>query len=305
MGFRQIYIEKAKKLSVSDNCLEIVRGDGKEDLSFPIEDLDLVFVEDPNAILSIRLLSALAEKGVSLIVCGENYLPSAQVTPFNGYYKQSETLNLQIGELPSKKNKLWEMIIRQKITNQAEVIKQTSNNEKAFVLMKEYLDQVKSGDEKNMEGIAARLYFKTLFGENFIRFGESSVTSALNYGYSILTGALIRSIAANGLNGNLGIWHRGAQNANNLACDFVEPFRQVVDFFVYQHLSEMTIPLSKATRGGLINLLNYSVEVRGKRFQVSYAMSQFVSDYLNYLKTGDISVMAFPIFFVNEENGLE
>lgn len=301
MGFRQIYIEKAKKLSTSDNCIEIVRGDGKEDLSFPIEDLDLVFVEDPNALLSVRLLSALSDKGVSLIVCGQNYLPSAQVTPFNGYYKQSETLNLQIGQLPSKKNKLWEMIIRQKITNQIEVLRQTINDESACTMMENYLEQVKSGDEKNMEGIAARLYFKTLFGEQFIRFGESAVTSALNYGYSILTGALIRSIAANGLNGNLGIWHRGAQNANNLACDFVEPFRQVVDYFVYQHLSELTIPLSRGCRGGLINLLNYGVEMRGKKYQVSYAISQFVSDFLNYLKSGDIAVMAFPLFFVNEE----
>jgi len=305
MGFRQIYIEKAKKLSTSDNCLEIVRGEGKEDLSFPIEDLDLIFLEDPNAVISVRLLDALAEKGVSLIVCGQNYLPSAQVIPFNGYYKQSETLNLQIGQLPSKKNKLWEMIIRQKIANQAEVLRQTVNDESACVLMKDYREQVKSGDEKNMEGIAARLYFKTLFGEQFIRFGESAVTSALNYGYSILTGALIRSIAANGLNGNLGIWHRGAQNANNLACDFVEPFRQVVDFFVYRHLSELTLPLSRACRGGLINLLNYSVEVRGKKYQVSYAMSQFVSDFLNYLKSGDITLMAFPLFFVNEESCLE
>jgi CRISPR-associated protein Cas1 len=305
MGFRQLYIEKAKKLFTSDNCLEIIRGDDKEDLSFPIEDLDLVFVEDPNVVLSACLLSALADHGVSLIVCGKNYLPSAQVMPFNGYYKQSETLNLQIGELPSKKNKLWEMIIRQKITNQAEVIRQTVNNEDSWSLMKGYLEQVKSGDEKNMEGIAARLYFKTLFGDNFIRFGETAITSALNYGYSILTGALIRSIAANGLNGNLGVWHRGAQNANNLACDFVEPFRQVVDYFVFKHLAEITIPLSKSVRGGLINLLNYYVEVRGKKFQISYAMSQFVSDYLNYLKEGDIALMAFPSFFVNEGDGLD
>lgn len=305
MGFRQIYIEKAKKLSTTDNCLEITRGEGKEDLSFPIEDLDLVFVEDPNAVVSARLLSALAEKGVSLIVCGPNYLPSAQVTPFNGYYKQSETLNLQIAELPSKKNKLWEMIIRQKIINQSRVIQQTVNDETALRMMKDYLDQVKSGDEKNMEGIAARLYFKTLFGDNFIRFGESAVTSALNYGYSILTGALIRSIAANGLNGNLGIWHRGAQNANNLACDFVEPFRQVVDYYVYKNLALLTTPLSKDCRGGLINLLNYSIEVRGKKFQVSYAIGQFVSDYLAYLKTGDISLMAFPVFYVNEGDALE
>jgi CRISPR-associated protein Cas1 len=305
MGFRQIYIEKAKRLSTADNCLEVIRGDEKSDLSFPIEDLDLIFVEDPNVVLSACLLSALSDKGVSLIVCGKNYLPSAQVVPFNGYYKQSESLWLQIDQLPSKKNKLWELIIRQKILNQAAVIEHTVNDEKSFSLLRDYASQVKSGDEKNMEGIAARVYFRALFGENFIRFGESAVTSALNYGYSILTGAIIRSLAANGLNGSLGIWHRGAQNANNLACDFVEPFRQVVDYFVYQHLSEITIPLSKACRGGLINLLNYSVEVRGKKFQVSYAISQFVSDYLVYLRTGDIAQVGFPAFFVNEENAVE
>jgi CRISPR-associated protein Cas1 len=301
MGFRQIYIQEAKKISTSDNCLDVFRGEGKKPLSFPLEDLDLVFVEDPEAVVSSNLLTALSKYGIAMIFCGSDYLPATEVIPFNGHYLQSQMLSLQIDFLPSKKNKLWEFIIKQKITNQLKVLEETTNDEKTYLEMKGYLSNIKFGDEKNMEGLAARAYFRTLYGPDFIRFGNSPISSALNYGYSILTGAVIRSVAFSGLNDNLGIWHCNVKNANNLSCDLVEPFRQVVDYYVFNHLSELTIPLSKDIRHSLINLLNYYVLVNGKQYQVSYAISLLVEDYVEYLKNSDISLVGLPIFYVNEE----
>lgn len=294
MGFRQLYITKAEKLSLANNNLVIRKDKESQEIAFPLEDLDLVFLEDPNAVVSTRLLSELKKVGVSIIFCGPDYLPSSMVVPINGHYLQSDLLNLQINLLPSKKTKLWDMIIRQKIANQMAVLENTVNDGASYLRLKEYREGVKFGDEKNMEGQAAREYFRALFGEDFIRFGGGPVSSALNYGYSILTGAVIRSVAFNGLNDNLGIWHSNAKNANNLSCDFVEPFRQIVDYFVYTHLGGLDNPLSLQIRGGMVNLLNSQILVAGKKYQVSYAISQFVSQFATYLRTGDISMVSFP-----------
>lgn len=298
MGFRQIYISNAVKLSSSDKCLNVHRGEGKDVLSVPIEDLDVVFLEDPNTVVTSRLLTDLAKEGVAFVCCGPDYLPVAESLPFNGYYKQTEMLTLQMKFLPSKKNKLWETIIKAKISNQMRVLEQTTNEESVYALLKDYVSQVKSGDERNMEGLAAKAYFKALFGPSFVRFGDSPITSALNYGYSIFASALIRTCAFNGLNGNLGIWHNNMQNANNLAYDLLEPFRPVVDYYVFNHLKELTVPLSKEIRKDLINLINEYVLVDGKKYQVSYAFTMLVNNFSDYLRNGDINVVKMPKFFV-------
>lgn len=305
MGFRQIYVKEAKKLSLLNNSLLITRGEGKEDLSFSLEDIDLVFVEDPNAVITARLISEAANLGVSIIVCGGDYLPSAQTIPINGHYLQSNMLKLQLELLPSKKNKFWETIIKTKIANQMEVLNITTCDMETYNRMKEYRQQVKSGDERNMEGQAAKEYFKSIFGPNFIRFSDSPISAALNYGYSVLTGAVIRSVAFAGLNDNIGIWHHSAQNANNLSCDLVEVFRPVVDYYVYKNLDRLITPLPMEIRKGLLNLLNYYVIFDNKKYQVSYAIGLLVNEYVDYLKNGNIEKISMPIFFKNEESQSE
>ena len=305
MGFRQLYIKEAKKLSLGNNSLLVFKDNNNEPLSFSLEDIDLIFVEDPNVVITARLITETANFGVSIILCGNNYLPTAITIPINGHYLQSNMLNLQLNLLPSKKNKFWETIIRQKITNQMNVIDKTTCDMTTYSRLKDYCFQVKFGDEKNMEGQAAKEYFKSLFGQNFIRFGESPISAALNYGYSILTGAVIRSVAFAGLNDNLGIWHHSAQNANNLSCDLVEVFRSVVDYYVYNHLDSLTTPLSIEIRKDLVNLLNYYVLVNNKKYQVTYAIGLLVNDYVEYLKNGKIEDVHMPEFFVNEGDGNE
>ncbi len=301
MGFRQLYIQSASKLSLCDNNLIIKKIDAERPLSFPLEDLDLIFVEDPNSSVTARLLCELKKYGASIVFCGPDYVPASVVAPINGHYLQSEMLDRQIKMLPSKKNKMWEIIIRQKIGNQMAVLENTVNDPAVYDRLKAYQAEVKFGDERNMEGQAAREYFRCLFGPDFIRFGNSPVSSALNYGYMVLTGAVIRSVAFNGLNDCLGIWHANMKNANNLSCDLVEPFRQVVDYFVYSNLAAVEIPLSSELRRGMVNLLNYNMLVDGRKFQVSYAISMLVNDYVEYMKTGDIKVVKMPQFYPNEK----
>lgn len=300
MGFRQVYISKALKLSFSDNSI-VIDKDDKTTFTIPLEDLDVVFIEDPMTVLTTRLLNELAKKGVGLISCGPDYLPSSICIPFNGYYKQSGMLALQMSFLQSKKNKMWETIIKAKIANQMKVLEHTTNDTDSYKKMETYIKNVKFGDENNMEGIAAKCYFRALFGESFIRFSESPISAALNYGYSIFASLMIRNCAFNGLNGNLGVWHNNMQNANNLAYDLIEPFRPVVDYYVYNNIERLTIPLSTEVRRELINLVNEYVLVKDKKYQVSYAMNLVVNDFMRYLTSGDINDVSMPSFFLRDD----
>ena len=58
---------------------------------------------------------------------------------------------------------------------------------------------MKSGDSDNREGIAARLYWGTLFGEDFIRNREEGgINALLNYGYAVLRAATARALVSAG-----------------------------------------------------------------------------------------------------------
>lgn len=292
---RRIYIEKAKKLSFSDNSIIIAKDDDKV-LVFPLEDLDLVFLEDPNTLISSCLLTEMAKKGVSLVCCGRNYLPQCQVLPLNCHYEKAGHLKAQIELLPYKKKKLRETIVKTKIKNQINVISATIDDDECLVRLKNYLDNVKPGDEKNMEGVAAREYFSKLFGEDFIRFSDSPLSIALNYGYSIIASAVIRQVAFSGLEDNLGIWHDAIQNSNNLSYDLIEPFRQVVDFFVYSHQDEINLPLSHEIKIGFINLLKQVVFINGKYCKLNYAIELAVNSFVEYLDSGDIKSIQLPLY---------
>jgi CRISPR-associated protein Cas1 len=293
MGFRQIYIKQAKKLSLKLHNIEITKIDGTI-LELPVSDISSVFVEDPNAIVTAHLLTFLSENNVSITFCNGDYFPSAQVLPLNTYYSQVAIYKLQTEQLPSKKDKLWQMIVSSKITNQRRVIELTTNNLDTIRLLDEHIQNIKSGDKTGQEGPSARLYFSELFGQDFIRFGDSPISKALNYGYSILHGSIARQLVCNGLNTNLGVWHDSEQNAYNLASDFIEPFRPLVDYYVFWHLDQIANPLSSKTRMDLINLLNEEVVLDGKTYKVEYAISLFILSYIEYLKSGDINVMHFP-----------
>jgi len=292
---RHIYISQAKKLSFTDNSVVIYKGEDKT-LIFPLEDIDLIFIEDPKTTITSSLITEAALKGVSIVFCGKNYLPQAQSIPLNIHYEKTAHLKAQIELLPYKKKKLWEAIVKQKIKNQINVISATVDDDICLGRLKNYLDNVKPGDEQNMEGTAAREYFSSLFGSDFIRFSESPISKALNYGYAIIASAVIRQVACAGLEDNLGIWHDAIQNSNNLSYDLIEPFRQVVDYYIYIHKNDIDLPLDHQLKAELINLLKTPVLINNKYCKLTYAIEIEVNSFVEYLKTGDIKSIILPTY---------
>ena len=89
--------------------------------------------------------------------------------------------------------------------------------------------------------MTAKLYFKALFGKEFIRGAEDVINYGLNYGYEILRSQISKSICARGLNPSLGIIHRGYTNYFNLSDDIIEVFRPIIDNYVYVNMKDAYI----------------------------------------------------------------
>lgn len=292
MGFRQLYIRTAKKIKLRNEQLVIVKEE--EEIALPLEDLSTILLEDPNTVITARCLTKMSEYGVSMVLCNESYMPSTQILPLNVYYNQVATFKLQMEVKASLNEKLWQKIIKKKIENQAKIVELTTKDvtvEKALI---EFSKNVLSNDKDNREGISARMFFKELYGDDFIRFGSGSITSALNYGYSILHASITRQAICCGLNTNIGIWHDSSKNAYNLASDFIEPFRPIVDYYIFWNIDKIRIPLDKDVRREMINLLNASVKMGDRSYKIEYAISLTIQSYIKAIQQKDSSLLLLP-----------
>lgn len=163
--------------------------------------------------------------------------------------------------------------------------------------MSEHLENlaknVNSGDTKNKEAIAAKGYFSSLFGKNFNRNFEDINNTCLNYGYSIIRGAIARSIVSYGYLPAIGIHHKSELNNYNLVDDFIEPFRPIVDLWVKTNINENT-EFDKYVRAELVNLLNVDVFIQGKLQSVNNAINIMIASYTTAINQSDYKKLELP-----------
>ena len=286
MGYRQVIIKKSEKINFKDNQLVITKDNIQSKV--PLEDISFVLIEDSTTIITTRLLAEFGKNAISLIVCDEKYEPTSIMYPYNYHFKQLNVFNNQIQTPEIIKKELWNLIVKRKIENSIKVLEMTSKEECPISILTSYLDEVIDGDIKNREGLAAKLYFRSLFGNKFIRFYDDAVNSALNYGYTIITSSIIRNLAVYGLNTYLGLHHNSKINNYNLAYDLIEPYRCIVDKFVYDNQSQITYPLTFEFRKKLINLLNKEVLHNNKRYTIEYSIGLLIKSYIKTISTGEL-----------------
>ena len=116
MAWRGLHLSEPCRLSFARHSLRVDR-DGEDPVTVPLEDLGWVIVDTPQANLSSRLLSACAGADVAVLFVDEQHLPTASLIPKAGYHRQLETLQCQIEAKKQLKGKIWQSIIKQKISN--------------------------------------------------------------------------------------------------------------------------------------------------------------------------------------------
>lgn len=302
MGWRTLYVEDSQKVSLYLNNLKLEIGD--EQYVVPIADIDTVIFNNYKMYLTVQLLCKLSQNNVCVIVCEKNGLPELVVNSITGNFSAFRQQELQLNLDEGWRKLLWQIIVKGKILNQETVLEYFSLDMQAIEYLLDFEEQVDLDDVTNREGLAAKVYFRALFGELFTRERDAgdAVNIALNYGYAIIRSMLSRSIVAKGLLPTLGIKHRNPYNHFNLVDDFIEPYRPLIDQWVYSNIYKRSSPFAREQRLGLLEALTGKIVYDNKKYSVAQSMNIYVDSIVNFMKTGDDELLKMPdIRFVKNE----
>lgn len=267
---RTIHISKPSKISLRLGQLILAqKNDNGQTIehSLPIEDLWAVILEDRQITITQGAIAGMLERNVSVITCDNRHHPVGMMLNLAGNSIQAERFRQQAEvSLPLKKQ-LWQQTVRAKIFNQARVIQGTTDDATSY--LDRLVQEVRSGDTTNREGVAAAFYWPRVFPKlpNFTREGGNRYANALlNYGYAIVRAMVARSLVGTGLMPTLGIHHKNRYNQFCLADDVMEPYRPFVDRLVkdlLENLSQLPEELLQEHKKELLKLPVMDVQIGG------------------------------------------
>ena len=237
------------------NCQMVIKMKDDPDFmrTIPVEDIGFILLENQQISITLPLLNALADNNAAVIVCTDKMMPNAMLLNLDSNSVQGERYRDQINASEPLKKNLWKQTVEAKIRNQAALLDKL---DKDGSQLKPYWQNVKSGDTDNREGIAAKIYWDALFGDDFMRYRSGvSPNEMLNYGYTVLRAAVTRSLMGSGLFPAFGIYHRNRYNAFPLADDIMEPYRPYVDEIVFDLYANGEQELNKDVKAELLKLL--------------------------------------------------
>lgn len=231
---RTLYFGNPAYLSCQNSQLTVSYPDAEDKKTVPIEDIGIVLLDHPQITITHHLIASLLSVNAALITCNERHLPTGLMLNLDGHSLQSKYFKHQISTKEPLKKQLWQLTIKAKINNQANVLSAQSKN---YQYLRNLIPKVKSGDSSNIEARAASFYWKSVYMELGIKFSRDpagdSPNHLLNYGYTILRALVARSLVGSGLLPTLGIFHRNQYNAYCLADDIMEPYRPYIDVLVF------------------------------------------------------------------------
>ena len=259
MSFRTVVITKQAKISYKNRFL-VVKHDIEEKY-IHLSEIDTIIVDSISVSISSYLLKELADNKINIIFCDEKHNPFGELQPFHSRHNSSKKILEQSNWLIKDKDYLWMRIVKNKITNQSFLLKKIKSKDANLIF--NYIDEVGIGDKTNREGHSAKVYFNALFGKGFIRGADDNINSALNYGYAILLSTVSKEIINNGYLTQLGIHHKNEFNPYNLSCDLMEPFRIIIDAFIYYNKSR---ELDTNYKLDIINIFNNIYSYNKKKY---------------------------------------
>ena len=289
MSFRTIMITKQSSLNYKNRFL-VVKQDIEEKY-IHLSEIDTIIIDTPAVSISTYLLKELSNNKINIIFCDEKHNPFGELQSYYLSHNSPKKIMLQSKWDDKTKNLIWECIVKNKIRNQILMLKNIKSER--WQLLEEYFENVKNGDKTNREGHAAKVYFSELFGKNFVRHNNDIINSALNYGYAILLSSFNKEIVSNGYITQLGLNHKNEFNEFNLSCDFMEPFRIVIDRFIYFNPpTELTTEYKQK----LVNILNENFFYDGKNYTLKDVIKKYVKNIFSTIEEG----VVYKDFYIYE-----
>lgn len=304
MKYRTIYISRGDEISLYYNNMRLKRDE--EIIQIPIEDINSLIIDDVTLQFSVSLFNKLVENDVLVLLCNEKHLPDSQLFPLHNHSRQTKMILNQINWLDFKKQSAWTKIVQSKIHNQKEnaVFQNCSQTDINF--LNNFENTVELGDKTNREGLAAKKYFTSIFGNSFTREQDTLINASLNYGYAILMSAVARTLSSKGLILPLGIHHKSEYNHYALACDLMEPFRPIIDYFIIKLLKQYS-EFDKYLKSEICNILSEKIIITNKVFSISKSIEIYIDAFLKYMTDDkfDFNDNYFPQFIKGDNDEFE
>lgn len=280
MSFRTVVITRQSKISYKNRFL-VVKQDNDEKY-IHLSEIDTIIVDSISVSISAYLLKELSDNKINIIFCDDKHNPFGELASYYSRHNTSKKIKEQISWKQSDKDKLWSKIVKNKIVNQAMMLRKIDSDKYDLILS--YVEDVIIGDKTNREGHSAKVYFNALYGMDFIRNNNDSINAALNYGYAILLSTVNKEIVSNGYLTQLGIHHKNEFNEFNLTCDLMEPFRVIIDNFVYYNKDR---ELDTNYKLDIVNIFNNTYKYSGKNYILKDIIRMFIKNTLDSMSNLD------------------
>lgn len=288
---RILLVENPAELTLDTGRLRI-RRDGKPDAFVAPPDVAVLVLHHHAIHISHGALQTLAEAGAAVMVTDRLHLPGGLLLPWQANRAAPSRLRRQIEHLDaSLPAVLWQSLVVGRIRTQAAVLRRFGC--KGALRLERMVAEVGPGDATHREGQAARHYWQHLF-EDFKREKQGAqdpVNSRLNYGYAALRALVAREVVAAGLSPELGLGHRSQENPFNLADDFMEPYRFLVEARVKTLLDsgpeQIEAPLAGKAKQDVLRFMEGEIVMdNGNGYRVGAAVRETVASYVRILEGG-------------------
>lgn len=250
-----------------------------------IDSILSLVISSNNSVITKNIITTLTMNDVIIIFCNKNYIPSSITLPYANHWQNGERIRKQISASIPLQKSICKTLIQTKIYNQSLVLEWFKPNSSKIARLRQLSKTVKSGDTGNNEAIAAQIYFRELFGNDFRRDRSmNNVNILLNYIYTVLRACVARAIAGVGLLPALGIIHTNKLNPFTLVDDVIEAYRPLADSVVVRMVEKILpsndeIILTPEIKRDLVSIISLSLEGNnGKK-----ALSNSIFDTANSL----------------------
>ncbi|HFI0328222.1 TPA: type II CRISPR-associated endonuclease Cas1 [Streptococcus suis] len=288
MGWRTVIVNTHSKLSYKNNHL--IFKDASRTEMIHLSEVDILLLETTDIVLSTMLIKRLVDENILVIFCDDKRLPTAHLMPYYARHDSSLQLSKQIDWEEAVKAEVWTHIISQKILNQSIYLSACGFIEKSQSVMNLY-HSLELFDPSNREGHSARIYFNTLFGNDFNRELDNDINASLDYGYTLLLSMFAREVVLSGCMTQFGLKHANQFNQFNLASDIMEPFRPIIDQIVYENRNHSFVKIKRE----LFTIFSDTFQYNNKEMYLTNIVSDYTKKVIKALNNKGKGVPEFRI----------
>lgn len=231
-----VYANEGEKIAYKNDNLVVKTKDDAIKFQISLYRLYIVYIIGDTSLTTVILKKA-KKFGFSIALLSTTF----RLYEMIGDTKNGNTLlkdkQYKHSDLGIAKNIIYNKILNE-INTLKNVRKKSESIKDAIVLLSDYCKKVFESEDYYLllgcEGNAAKVYFKAMFeGLNWQgrkpRIKFDYINSALDIGYTILFTFLEVIVNSFGFDIYVGVLHKQFYMRKSLICDFVEPFRIIID----------------------------------------------------------------------------